>query len=249
MTRKNSILPRLLMVSALALIITTLLSANNTSAAIVWQDNFNDGDYDGWTIEGLGDFGITSNALIATGSAGVWNFIRYPSTVAFGWWSFDVLSEDAPGNHSYVYIISGVAEIPNYRLAIWTGSYSTWASGPGVSVIKTNTTDNFSIAEWFPGTAFSGWHSYNVTRDNTGLFNIYIDGTLRLTFTDNEITTSSYFRFGAQENSGIDNVVVNDSPPSTPSTTPPPIPGFPMVAILTAIPLALGFASLMRRRK
>ena len=246
MSRKNHILSRILIVSALALVFSALLSVNTTSAAVVWQDDFGDGNHDGWSIY-QGDFGITANALVATGPG--WNFIRYPSNVTYGFWSFDVLSEDAPDNHSYVYIISS-SVIENYRLCIWTGSYPGWATGPGVSLLKQTGSGTVSIADWFTG-SLSGWHSYNVTRDKTGVFNIYVDGTLRITVIDNEITTSIYFRFGAQDNSGIDNIVVGDlsTTTTTTTTTTPPIPGFPFLAILLAVPLALTLALVIRRRK
>ncbi len=250
MLEKNHIISRTLMIGAIVLLFSTLFSANTSSAAIVWQDDFNDGNYNGWSVY-AGDFGITSNQLIATGSGGIWSFIRYPSNTAYGYWSFDVLSEDAPQNHTYVYIISPDT-VTNYRLCIWTGSYAGWATGPGVSLLKQSGGSTVSIADWFTG-SLSGLHSYNVTRDSQGSFNIYVDGTLRITVLDNDITTSIYFRFGAQENSGIDNVVVGDfSSTGTgtgTSTPPPPIPGFPLFAILLAVPLALSLAIVIRRRK
>lgn len=247
MMQQNRVLAKILMTGISIFLLTILFSVQTCSAVVVWQDNFNDGDYEGWTIY-QGDFEITANALVANGSYGIWNFIRTPSTVAYGTWTFDILSEDAPQNHTYVYIISGgTVDFPNYRLCIWTGSFPGWAPGPGVSLLKQNTTATVSIADWFTGT-LSGWHSYEVTRDQTGLFRISVDGTLRITVTNNEITTSGAFRFGAQENSGIDNIVV-DAPATTTPTPPPAIPGFPLLAILIAIPLSLGLAVIIRRRK
>ncbi|MFX0169695.1 MAG: hypothetical protein ACFE89_10120 [Candidatus Hodarchaeota archaeon] len=247
MFQKTRIPSQTLIACTIVLLLFALFCTNTCSAVIVWQEDFNDGTYDGWTIY-LGEFQIADNVLIANGSFGVWNFIRYPSDVAYGFWSFDVLSEDAPQNHTYVYIISSsITDVPNYRLCIWTGSYLNWAPSPGVSLLKQNNSGTFSIAGWFTGT-LSGWHSYNVTRDQTGLFNIFVDGTLRITVRDNDITTSGYFRFGAQENSGIDNIIVGDFSTITPTSTPPPIPGFPLLAILIAVPFALGFAIILRRR-
>ena len=247
MQPKNRFPAQYMRVSAIIFLAVLLLSARTCSAVVIWQEDFNDGDYDGWTIY-QGDFEITGNALVANGSYGVWNFIRHTSTVAYGTWSFDVLSEDAPQNHTYVYIISGgTVDIPNYRLCIWTGSYLGWALGPGVSLLKQNTTTTVSIADWFTGT-LSGWHSYEVTRDETGQFRISVDGILRITVSDNEITSSGAFRFGAQENSGMDNIVVDAPAATTPNTPPPTIPGFPLLAILLAIPLAIGLVAAIRRK-
>jgi hypothetical protein len=213
----------------------------------VWQDDFSDGDHNGWSIY-QGDFTVSSEVLVATGA--IWNFIRRASTLAYGYWSFDVLSEPAPQNHSYVYIISPNSTA-NYRLCIWSGSYLTWAPSPGVSLLKEVYGSSVSIADWFTG-SLMGWHSYNVTRDSTGEFNIYVDGTLRITVTDNDITDSLYFRFGAEQNSGIDNIEVGEASTTTPPTTPtptPPIPGFPLLAIVIAIPLAVSLVVVIRRRK
>jgi hypothetical protein len=117
-----------------------------------------------------------------------------------------------------------------------------------MSLLKQNSTQTVSIADWFTGT-LSGWHSYEVTRDQTGQFRISVDGTARITVTNNEITTSGTFRFGAQENSGIDNIVV-DAPATTTPTNglPSAIPGFPLLAILIAIPFALLVAVVIRRK-
>jgi len=248
MLPKSRILAQCVMVSAIVFLAALLLSARTCSAVVIWQDDFNDGDYDGWNIY-QGDFEVTGNALVANGSYGVWNFIRHTSTTTYGTWSFDVLSEDAPQNHTYVYIISGgTVDFPNYRLCIWTGSFDGWAPGPGVSLLKQNTTITVSIADWFTGT-LSGWHSYEVTREETGQFHISVDGVLRITVTDTEITSSGAFRFGAQENSGIDNIVVDAPATTTPTPTPPPaIPGFPLLAIIIAVPLAIGVVAVKRRK-
>ena len=248
MLQKKCTAAHCLMTGSVLFLLTLLFITQTCSAVVIWQEDFNDGDYAGWTIY-QGDFEITGNALVANGSYGIWNFIRHPSTVAYGTWTFDVLSEDAPQNHTYVYIISGgTVDFPNYRLCIWTGSFVGWAPGPGVSLLKQNSTATVSIADWFTGT-LSGWHSYEVTRDQTGQFRISVDGTLRITVTNNEITSSGAFRFGAQENSGIDNIVVDAPATTTPTPTPTPtIPGFPLLAIFIAIPLALGAVAIIRRK-
>jgi hypothetical protein len=254
MHKKSHIPSLILIITTIALLLSTLISTSTSSATVVWQDDFNDGDFDLWTID-YGDFGITGNALEATGAVG-WNFIRHPSTVAYGSWSFDVLAEPAPDNHSYVYIIAGIGDaLPNYRLCIWTDPFSTggtvYTTGPGVSLLKQpgaiETTT--SIAGWVTDYSFVGtWHSINVTRDSNGLFTIRVDGTTRITITDNELATSTHFRFGAQENSAIDNIIVSDFPSGS-TNTPPPIPGFPLLAILIGVPLAISISVLRRRTR
>ena len=98
MLHKNRSLPQLLVVFTAIFLFTTLLQPTTCSAVVVWQDDFNDGNHDGWAIY-QGDMGIISNALVVT--AAFWSFARYSSHVAYGYWSFDVLSEDAPDNHSF----------------------------------------------------------------------------------------------------------------------------------------------------
>ncbi len=246
--RKSRVLSLVLVISAILLLWTTLLGPKTCKAfTISWQDDFNDGNYDDWTVNLGSTFSAANNYLEAT-TENAWNWVSHPSDVAYGSWQFDVYAVDTPANHCYVYIISSGS---NYRLCVWTGS---WAGaipipGPGFTLIKEYGGVS-AIADYYPGTPIAGWVTINVTRTEAGEFSFYIDGVLRMQVTDNDLTISSTFRFAGQGGWRIDNIVVSDfTAPTTTTTTPPPIPGFPFLAILLAVPLALTFGLMTRRRK
>ncbi|MFW9847197.1 MAG: hypothetical protein ACFFD6_10640, partial [Candidatus Thorarchaeota archaeon] len=81
---------KMMSVSAVLVIaLMTLLVSTRASAAIVWSDNFNDGNYNDWTVDG-GGFTAANGYLECTESGtGQSSRIHYNSTVNFGSWSFD----------------------------------------------------------------------------------------------------------------------------------------------------------------
>jgi hypothetical protein len=103
------------------------------SASIGWADDFNDGNYDGWTINGLyapvvGDWSITTGKadivdgeLIFTGEQIFRNFSYaiHESTVEYGSWSFDVKVRPISGssNHTHIYFLDNrpTEEIPDFE--------------------------------------------------------------------------------------------------------------------------------------
>ncbi len=226
------------------------------SAALIWSDNFNDGNYAGWSVID-GTWSATSNAL--TSGTGLWHHIYYPSTVAYGEWRFDVwVTVDAGSIVSFIALdTSGVgSDIPEdgYQLefSINGGYIRLYRMSGGSS----------SVAGI--GYTWTTWPAYweaIVTRDSSGEFNVYLNGTLRITTTQTEHTTSSYFIFCAV-NPGlfIDNIEVYDEIITTDDTTgtgtgtgttspPPPIPGFPEIAILLGLFTATGTTIFYRRRQ
>ena len=120
----------------LLLTITPLVfSPTPVSAAITWSDDFNDGNYDGWTIKGLygpidgesiswsdtaGKAEIVNDELRFTGQQLFRNFTYavHESSVAYGNWSFDVTVRPIFGssNHTHIYFIDPrpVGEVPDY---------------------------------------------------------------------------------------------------------------------------------------
>lgn len=190
---------------------------------------------------------MINNVLRGTGIDPQWNFATHSSNVAYGTWEFDVHVTDTPDVHFYVYLISfyGV----NYRFSIFTDAFAGWTTGPEFVLLKTHGGSTTPIGRYDPGGAITGWYHFEVSRDETGHFEVSIDGVLRMELDDNDITQSNYFIFASQNGPGIDNIEVSDlnggttgTTGTTGSTPPPGIPGFPWLAILIAIPLALGVA-------
>jgi hypothetical protein len=101
-----------------------IISSNQAETQIVWSDDFNDGDLEGWRAEGyyaplVGDWSYPPNGEMAN----IDNVLRIPgdlefrngsiiiheSNVSYGSWSFDLHIKSAMGssNHTHVYFIDG----------------------------------------------------------------------------------------------------------------------------------------------
>ena len=204
-------------------------------SAIVWSDDFDDGNFDGWTI--------CENAEISTGSDwsaadnylqleedtwssffGLeWGVISHPSNVAYGNWSFDFKANDSSVEvGAFVSImfvsnnITALTDINDWS-CYWVYFEVVSASEFTVKLRKNlmtiiNTTDtNVPVA---------GWHHIEVTRTESGLFSVYHNGSLIIQDDDTGIDTSEMFAFAGQKGIMIDNIVVDNEIPTTPPTTP-----------------------------
>ncbi len=165
-----------------------------SNAEIVWMDDFNDGDHDGWNATAY-DFlpffvnytelipiqanvTVEDEALYSKGprKIGCSNVITHPSSVAYGTWSFDLLITNETIEHFYVYFAVGDLdnypfEIYSYDLAIALARDQAWAwyldqeAQSGFVLVKRN------------GTAFVDWNelgSYSLFEPLSGRYHIDI---------------------------------------------------------------------------
>ena len=238
------------------------------SGSIAWSDDFNDGNYDGWTITGfygpvVGDWGetagkadIVNDELWFTGNQIFRNFSYaiHESSVAYGNWSFDVKVKPIynSSNHTHIYFIDPrppddlpkiSSTFSGYDILIysapWTIDVPDWmkpaddtapsfllVERPGVSILGTYSVDEIN-----------GSYHFDVTRDETGRFKVYINGTLRIEAVDNTYTTAQSFYLTSESGIGYDNIVVRDDviipeEPTTTSETPTPTEsGFDLVLL------------------
>ncbi|UCE10696.1 MAG: hypothetical protein JSW61_01830 [Candidatus Thorarchaeota archaeon] len=182
-------------------------TGSNMPSAVVWSDDFNDGDMDGWeTWEYFGgDVNFTVvDGIVYSGGDGI-NMASHDSNVAYGTWSFDILIGG--------YQLSGVNFINDatgmgYGLRFCIESHN----GIGQSSIQ--------LIKDYPEVLLahrvmnpSGWNNITVTRDNTGYFCVYDDENLIIEAVENSITTSVDVLFVFEESAdcGFDNVVVSDT--------------------------------------
>ncbi|MHA2250731.1 MAG: hypothetical protein ACXAD7_10225 [Candidatus Kariarchaeaceae archaeon] len=210
--------------------------------AIIWSDDFNDGDYDGWTISGhyfplvgswrdtTGEVSVESKVLRIAGTKVFRNmtFATHASTQVYGSWSFDLDLKSVYGssNHTHVYFIDArpVEDIPDfgpsfccYDIAVISypsddpPDYAKEANdlSPAFFLIKR---PGVKIMDYYQVDAIAGWYHFDITRDESGEFKVYINNTLRMQATDNTWQISRSFYFGAEAGTGmgIDNVVVRD---------------------------------------
>jgi len=193
------------------------------SGAVVWSDDFNDGNHDGWTIcrnpvyDSVSNWSATNGYLQLAGSD--WGIISHPSNVAYGTWSLDFKFDEAQvvtrswadivfissnldgatddlACYFLAFVVSMAAE--SYGLALRLGK-----AKDGVFTTMDSSETLLSVA---------GWHHIDVTRTTTGLFSVYNNGSLILQGTDTDIGTSELFSLWAGQGL-LDNVVVDDAPP------------------------------------
>jgi hypothetical protein len=187
-------------------------------AATVWSDDFNDGNYNEWTVMN-GTF-IVEDGMLKTGP-GDYNLIVHPSYgPTTGTWSFDISGIGTGIVFIGTYPISyGIAPVPQTGFTITSASTGTyfilrkWLNGTSIS----STPPTF-------GASASLWQHINVTRNSDGRICIYDNGTLVIDYVDNSvISTSDYFSFWSARPAIIDNIVVSDTvdiqPPAAPFYT------------------------------
>jgi hypothetical protein len=225
-----------------------------------WSDNFDDGDYDGWTVLN-GSFSASAQSLQATdvGPTTNWNLISHDSETTRGFWSFNLYGntsttrsldivevyflcdELTEAMHFSFYATSTTVPLNGYGFYIRIQAYDI--RHPGIHFYKF--VDGYrDTLEYVEPLNTDGWYHYNITRDVNGEFNVYVNDTLRLTVTDNAFTVSNTFAIFSFDNHRIDDIIVSGS------TDPPPpqIPGFPAVVIGIGLCVGLGVGILIRRR-
>jgi hypothetical protein len=192
------------------------LVTTNARAAVVWSDNFDDGNMDGWyTHEVSGqppNFTIVDGVVFSEHGEDLLNVAIHESSVAYGTWSFDIYINRITG----VEIIETAEFGTNYTQDGYEVIFATEPrGGVGSASIQlhelyatSDTTWGYNRLDYHLMNPV-GWHHVDVTRDNTGYFCVYLNGTPMLEAIDNTVTTSNGFAFAFA--GAFDNVVVSDS--------------------------------------
>ncbi len=238
------------------LLMILFYSPSTCDATMVWSDNFNDGNHDGWTVTGInmtvvpsvlvdGDYSVDDDLLRATGEGGgwIWNLASHASTVATGTWSFDIDSPEVePGlTHFYVFFMSAdtdfVDGIPDgYAFKVEMTLYLGFR---GFELEKFTDGDSQQLAQYQTNQDVLGGYHIDITRDSSGQFNIWINGTHRMATQDQSITSSEYFRFSTPAGPAIDNIEVYDSiefdTSTTAASTTPTSPGMDLTIPLIVV--------------
>ncbi|MFX1484933.1 MAG: hypothetical protein ACFFCP_17280 [Promethearchaeota archaeon] len=183
-----------------------------------WSDDFNDGDYDGWTIfENESNWTATNNYLqIDQGSEGG---ISHPSTVAYGTWSFDVKAdEDSFDGFAVDFISNDVNEVGTDHWNCYWLSFGEAIQPEGKAAAISLRYYNYSTGAVTIDSAedpipLAGWLHIEVTRTTAGLFSVYHNGSLIMQGAHTEMETSELFMFWGYHQEMFDNFIVSDAPP------------------------------------
>ncbi len=216
---------------------------NYCSAAVVWTDNFEDGDISDWTVE-LGTFSVADGSLRGSGAT---NAIRHASATAYGTWSFD--AEIVGMSSVYVSFLAGETSG-----GIATSCYCLRINRFDMQLLQSTNYQNTLLNTYDPAENIAGWLHIEVIRDASGHFTISVNGTLQLEATDTTHGSSNYFVYYCNADCAIDDIEINDSSGTTTPTNgtetpaPPGIPGFPFAAICLGLLIPLSLVLINRRR-
>jgi hypothetical protein len=234
----------LIIISALFLTTTQINGHAHSSAAVVWSDDFEDGDISDWTLA-IGAFSVADGSLRGTDSA---NAISHASTTAYGTWTFDI--EIVGFSSVYVNILAG--EISGGGIS--TSCYCLRINQFDMELLESTNYQNTQLDSYDPAESLEGWLHIEIVRDASGQFVISINGTQQMGATDTTHSVSTYFVYYCNDDCAIDNIVIDESagtspPPNGPGTsTPPGIPGFPLAAIGLGLLIPIALVLVTRRR-
>ncbi|MHA1976245.1 MAG: Heimdall-CTERM domain-containing surface protein [Candidatus Hodarchaeales archaeon] len=212
------------------MMLTTLVAGESVTAVL--SDNFDDGNYDGWTIIGhdwtswpgsfktwVGNASVVNGELWMNGSAPyLFTLAEYPTTVTHGSWSFDMFTTQ----------IARVAFVSDISVATFdpengTGSntYYLTINGNYLILEKSEQSLETDLALKYISGISGHWQHIEITRDMSNQILVYINGTLQINATDynNPHTTSVSFKFNTESYARFDNITVSEFVDSTTTTT------------------------------
>ena len=186
-----------------------------------WSDDFQDGNFDDWTTISQpigvfdvwypGNFSIINGAL--TAQYPEWNLALHENMVAYGTWSFDLFAVDAESDEIVVYFIVGEHSVEDYLkdaygIQLLLGPYKWWTED-GITLLKGIDFPNDLTWLGYKSTGtLDGWQHIDVTRDSTGEFCVYLNGSLCITAVDQQVQSSNLFTFSTFPGRAIDNITV-----------------------------------------
>ena len=235
------------------------------SGAVVWSDDFNDGNDIGWAtclndvFSNGSEWTAADNYLRLVESDDDndqeldWGIKSHPSDVVYGTWSFDFRFNETQvevGTFASIMFISDYFlnhDDFNDWTAYWVYFEATTTSELTVRLRKNTLTILDTYETTIP---VAGWHSMNVTRTEAGLFKVYHNGDLIMQAEDTAIDASEVFAFAGNEVAIIDNVVVYDEVHTqTPTTTPEPIDWLLVSALgASAVVILVVLVVILKRR-
>ncbi len=188
---------------------------------------------------GDGNFSAADGTLRVTGPAGNWTHqpfsIGYINhSVTHGTWSFDLFVVDTPSHEILVHLMADEyypaahsSLIPGQNLnisfciLIATDAILGDIDRPMVVLLRIND-GRLSIVDRHyiePRPWTNCWNHFDVTRDSTGYFNIFLNETLIISTHQPHDFPGGYFVFAGQTGQAIDNILINDI-----AILPPPEP-------------------------
>jgi hypothetical protein len=220
-------------------------------ADVVWSEDFEDGDLDGWIIV-QGAFAIVDGALESKVSQNLlmdfylMSGMYHPSTVSVGTWSFDFKCEGKSDSPEFIIDFISLTQHrmntgsigKNYGFYIGfvrPQQYEIYRNTKYPSAEKA-----LQICQSHSGTELNKWHHVDITRDEDGRIRVYVDGVMGINHVDKTYSESMYLgvnlEYSPRGKAIIDNIVVSDTIDVEPSPKKGfNIPGFPFESLITGL--------------
>jgi hypothetical protein len=214
----------------------TFFLPRSVSASVIWADDFENRDYDGWTVN-LGSFSASDNTLRAEGY--VLNAISHPSSVVVGTWRIDLEFTDIP-HYSSIYIF-----VEDIGQGIGNNGYWLYITNWRVTLHLETEFVTDPIANYSFPKPINGWQHFDVTRDVTGLIRTYINGTLCMEVIHTQHNTANYFLVQLRDGDAVDNVEVSNTIDIEPYPTSPPFQPVPIFVVISFVLAATLFVSVI----
>ena len=205
------------------------------SADVVWSDNFDDGNYDGWTVYS-GAFSAADGYLESTelevpeNIAGIYN----ESNVSTGTWSFDCYLPNEDDNYIGLSLLTDADFISYLFLQVTSERVVLWLN-------RSTGADYYDIYNWIDvaywrSTFNNTWTHIDVTLTEDWLFDVFVNNIHRISYTNSTPVSSirdnhNFFFNSHTLGEAIDNVVVSDTidmqrnETTTTTTSPSPTDG------------------------
>ena len=203
MARKQFFLTTFVVVSLMILLFGC--GATSTSdPSIVWSDDFEDGDTQGWEHDPAMNISVNKGAL-ATG-LDIGGTTNHESRTSSGTWSFDLFFPEGKLTVYDICMSCDDAFVSGCGIRVRNG-FKSQISGQVLDnrILQTNinqvTLDN----------PLTGWNHFDYTRDDAGNSRIFINGEFILEYQDALTFSPRWFSIiASQAGPGLDNLVVRN---------------------------------------
>jgi hypothetical protein len=210
---------RLLGMGLLTLLCLIAFAPNQSSAALVWSEYFDELDDDIWTYQSCQ---IVDGVLRGTHAdhASAVHLYR-ESTVAVGTWKFDLTEVGEWGEEldiCRIYILSPLEpEVPDWEYYALSIVHAGGAAGQRLSYTLDKYVDNNPrvLLDTYIGepqeTTVGTFHQFMITRGSGGQMSVYLNSTLIMQATDTDLDSTGYFGFYTWDDWALDNIEVYDT--------------------------------------
>jgi hypothetical protein len=210
---EDSMTHKRLFISIFVLVLISILisgcgSTTTPDPSVVWSDDFEDGDTDGWEQMLGNKEHFVSEGAVNFGSGG--GAIIYPNSINYGTWSFDVFIPDKGGSTNEIWFIAseiGDTQYAAFPITIEHQPFTVLEFNHLVGEEET-VLDAVTISE---GEILSGWHHIDITRDDNQSVKVFFNKELVYEFNEDFPYDSMAFNYWfCCDGPALDNVVVHD---------------------------------------